>query len=369
MINSKMFIPEKLRIGFNKREDTYTTKLGFVVYYDEKGKLRKKDGLESWRDHSIEPEEYSNIPTEGFVLNRNVGGIRNSWSSWHPRKEYVRVYDPRDFEFEISVKNLLFILNECSSIKGKGLEGDFVYAWEGKELILLPVNCEEYKNSKTHTSRQKKKISAKDVKEGCSYITKNGTNVMYLGKHPFDGTSWYNEDNKEYSNNGNKHIFLILDEEAYKYSHQKYLDEPGFTKLAECTSETPLNTYPDELDNFKKSRQYGAIKDIYTSIASYNTNRHYYSEKFIIPDENDKYKIIEVEGNRNSYNYYQSKYKQYTIRESKPFKLTITKAETLNLPSVSRKQYTISAEKFHNYELYNIFVKKSIDGQGLKVKL
>jgi hypothetical protein len=51
----------------------------------------------------------------------------------------VRVYDPRNFEFEISVANLLYILEETSSLKGKGLEGEFVYAWEGKELVLLPV--------------------------------------------------------------------------------------------------------------------------------------------------------------------------------------------------------------------------------------
>jgi hypothetical protein len=37
-------------------------------------------------------------------------------------------YMTRGFEFEISIPNLLYILQECTSTKGKGLDGEFVYA-------------------------------------------------------------------------------------------------------------------------------------------------------------------------------------------------------------------------------------------------
>jgi O-acetyl-ADP-ribose deacetylase (regulator of RNase III) len=39
--NAKLIIPDKLKIGFQKREGTYTGKLAFVVYIDSKGVLRK----------------------------------------------------------------------------------------------------------------------------------------------------------------------------------------------------------------------------------------------------------------------------------------------------------------------------------------
>jgi hypothetical protein len=41
--------------------------------------------------------------------------------------QHIVVYDPRGFEFEISIPNLLYILQECTSTKGKGLDGEFVY--------------------------------------------------------------------------------------------------------------------------------------------------------------------------------------------------------------------------------------------------
>jgi hypothetical protein len=129
MSNTNMLIPSKIKIGYQTRSDTYTGKLAYVIYFDNKGVLRKEKSWEGWRDKKIPPQEFTNEPIEGFVLNRGVGGVRDSWSSWNTRNEYIRVYDPRDFEFEISVSNLLFILQESSSIKGKGLEGEFVYAW------------------------------------------------------------------------------------------------------------------------------------------------------------------------------------------------------------------------------------------------
>ena len=40
------FIPKKIKVGYQDRDDTYTGKLAYVIYYDEKGKLRKEN---SWQ--------------------------------------------------------------------------------------------------------------------------------------------------------------------------------------------------------------------------------------------------------------------------------------------------------------------------------
>ena len=33
-----IYIPEKIKVGYQNRNDTYTKKLAYVIYYDEKGK-------------------------------------------------------------------------------------------------------------------------------------------------------------------------------------------------------------------------------------------------------------------------------------------------------------------------------------------
>ena len=141
MSKSSLFIPQKVKVGYQNRAGTYTGRLAYIIYYDNKGKLRKEVSWENWRSKDIEPEEFDNTPTEGFVLNKKVGGYKSGWDF---RQSYVRVYDPRGFEFEITVPNLLFILENTSSIKGKGLEGEFVYAWSGTELVLLPTAAPDY---------------------------------------------------------------------------------------------------------------------------------------------------------------------------------------------------------------------------------
>lgn len=138
MALNKMQIPKTIHIGLQNRKDTYTGKLAYVIYTDGKGVKRKETSWQSWRDKKIDPIDYDNEPMSGFVLNKKVGG--NNYS-WNPRNTYVRVFDPRGFEFEISIPNLLFILQECSAIKGKGLEGDFVYAWDAAQDFY--TKCKE----------------------------------------------------------------------------------------------------------------------------------------------------------------------------------------------------------------------------------
>lgn len=177
--NKQLFIPDKIKVGFQNRNDTYTKKLAYVIYYDMKGELRKEKSWQTWRDKKIDPIDYNNEPTEGFVLNKKVGGYK---CDWNYRDAHVRVYDPRDFEFEISVPNLLFILTQCDCSRGKGLEGKFVYAWDGTELLLLPVSSEAYKASKKYTVLQSQSVKAKELVPGASYITKKQEMLTFVGK-------------------------------------------------------------------------------------------------------------------------------------------------------------------------------------------
>lgn len=183
-MKTNIFIPSKINVGFQNRQDTYTGKLAYVIYFDEKGKLRKQASWDSWRDENIPNEIYDNEPTEGFVLNKKVGGVEESWG-WDVRKTYTRIYDPRGFEFEITIPNLLWILENCDCIKGKGLEGQFVYGWDGKELVLVPVESSDYKEiqEKNQIIHNNEFIKAKNLIVGATYETLNGERYVYMGKY------------------------------------------------------------------------------------------------------------------------------------------------------------------------------------------
>jgi hypothetical protein len=217
-MNNQLTVPATIAIGQVKRSDTYTGRLGYVIYKDEKGVLRKKTSWEGWRDKTIEPIYTDNAPTEGFVLNRNGGGDSHSrYSDYYSRAAFIRVYDPRDFEFEISVANLLFILRYADCSRGKGLEGKFVYAWDGKDLVLLPEGCQEYKDSIEFTSLKTMKVSTKELVKGGTYYTKDQRTVVYMGKFNWKQRTWSRTSSRYIDEYLSEHVF-------YSGSHQSYED-------------------------------------------------------------------------------------------------------------------------------------------------
>lgn len=242
MSTNQLFIPSKIKVGFQNRRDTYTQRLAYIIYYDHANILRKEKSWQSWRDSKIEPLDFTNEPTEGFVLNKGVGGVRQSYG-WNARNEYIRVYDPRNFEFEISVANLLFILRECDCSKGKGLEGKFVYAWDKTELVLLPVISEDYKNSQVFTGLQGKEIKAKELIEGATYTTRKQQILVYLGKrnvhHVISNCDF-----------GKK---SAVTKEYVFWNGEKFDLLKDVKKLAACVQEVPVPNYAELVDKYWKS--------------------------------------------------------------------------------------------------------------------
>lgn len=251
---NKLFIPKKINVGCQSRQGTYTGKLAYVIYWDDKGKLRKEASWNSWRDKKILPQEFENTPTEGFVLNKKAGGYS---SGWNHRQTYCRVYDPRGFEFEINIPNLLFILQECNAYKGKGLEGEFVYAWDGTDLVLLPAHCPEYKDSVKFTELQNKSIGVKDLEPGCYYKTKKDEKeLMYLGK--------FNYRNNGYGGDGviNKtHIFINPNGKG-DYWNPRFIGTDSLTSFAEKITDAPTDEFAGYLEEFSKSRWSASITEL-----------------------------------------------------------------------------------------------------------
>lgn len=64
-MDANIFIPKKCKVGFNLRSDTYTGKLGYVIYND--GKVwRKEASWESWRQKYISQEEFAQAKLNSF---------------------------------------------------------------------------------------------------------------------------------------------------------------------------------------------------------------------------------------------------------------------------------------------------------------
>lgn len=317
-MKSSIFIPKKINVGYQTRNDTYTKRLAYVIYYDEKGKLRKETSWNSWRDKEISNDEFDNVPTEGFVLNKKVGDYD---SGWNHRKAYCRIYDPRNFEFEITFENLLYILENTSSIKGKGLEGEFVYGWDGKDLILIPTESTDYKQIQEYSNiiHNNETIKGKDLIVGATYLDKNNQEYIYMGRFDYwnEKTSychnsrydsykgWSDEVDDTWDIDGNraskwinkgKHYFFVSKK---KYSWQKdytyefYQFKSLGNKLVHCKDANCHEEYSNLFDRLERNTSYSPLdKTKY----EYSALTYEEFENYIIEDD-DRYCRTKVMSN------------------------------------------------------------------------
>lgn len=252
-MRSNLYIPKKIKVGFQKRSDTFTGKLGFVTYVDDKGQLRQEKSWEGWRDKKIEAVEFDNEPRSNFVFNKDV----NRSGHWSDVTK-VRIYDTRDFEFEIDVSNMMYILMH-SDISKRDIAEDCVFAWSGKNLILLPVNSEEYRNSVVNTRKQDAVFSLKTLVLGHTYSTKNQGDAVYLGHHEWSGFN-YSGNAKVRQSLGKKHIFYMIKGYGDKFVILESKD------LAEEVSSEVHQNYANWIealykhDNMKKSGKFTVTK-------------------------------------------------------------------------------------------------------------
>jgi hypothetical protein len=244
-METQLYIPKKIKVGYQKREDnTYSKRLAYIIYFDDKGKLRKETSWQGWRDHKQPVEDYDNEPTEGFVLHKDIK--RYNWSHFSSHRTMIRVYDPRGVEFEITTENLIGILmnSDCSK---RALSGKYVYAWAGPELVLLPTTCEEYDQAANFTVLQAAKIGVKDLVAGCSYKTKKEDDLVYVGKYMwYDFGNWYRSD-KANTRAGKKHYIFTSDD------GKTFLLKSGLEFLAVKNSDTIVSNFAEIIEKFQKN--------------------------------------------------------------------------------------------------------------------
>lgn len=354
MNNISLFIPNKINVGFQTRRDTYTQKLAYIIYYDNKGVLRKENSWQSWRDKSIPNIEFDNVPIEGFVLNKHAGGYK---SGWDYRQSYIRVYDPRDFEFEITVENLLYILEYCDSIKGKGLEGKFVYAWNGPELVLLPENSSDYQQLVNYNKilENPEKITNKTLVPGYTYLDKKNNSLLYLGRFEML-ERWDSNENKGYR-------YCFVNMKSYQDKNDVIgglVDYPSINgKLIKVESDIIPDDFSNYLDALDYSVQFSPLDKKHID-TEYITLEELYqlvcdNERRYIPNNALFIKINDIEhcisGIYNTLN-------NYSYHEISPESLVVVELDNTNRHNYNKKiiEKSITLEDFYNK--YQIYYKK-----------
>ncbi|ASA22587.1 hypothetical protein [Paenibacillus donghaensis] len=320
-MKTNIFIPTKIKVGFQNRDNTYTKKLAYVIYEDHKGVLRKKASWESWRDNNIDPVDYENEPTSGFVLNKKVGDYV---SDWNHRQAYVRVYDPRGFEFEITIENLLYILENANSIKGKGLEGEFVYAWEGKELVLIPVESPDYQEISSFNKilHNKEYIKSKELIIGATYKTKDNQELVYMGRFDYWDRKWIRGEQGEESRykvvNKGKHYIFASETTNYRKKPDLYaiqLKSLG-DRVIGCLSEECTERYAYMFDLLEHKSYYSPQDESKDEFVYYTKDRfcekirtkignyawHYSTSIYIGNDIDSAAEVIGDAKDNNSFN-------------------------------------------------------------------
>lgn len=277
-MRTQLFIPDTIKVGYQSRKDTYTGKLAYVIYYDKNGKLRKEKSWKSWTKEELGSNDFDNKPRSGFILNKGV----QRWAEYFGTgRNMVRVFDDRGFEFEITVENLLFILANCDCVK-REISGKLIYAWEGTELRLIPVCCEEYKKCYEYSDLQGQKISFKDLKIGCSYKTKKQQNLIYLGRFNWIGSSMYTSSIKS----SKKHVFV--DEQG------EWVSLSNNSSLASLNSDIPVDNYAELAEKYTNSERCSKFLKIVEAEPTQDNSWYKINNNYCVQvvDENSYYRYI-----------------------------------------------------------------------------
>lgn len=300
-MNKELYIPKQLVIGFQNRKDTFTGKLSYITYINDKNEIAKKMSWDKWIDKKIDTITIDNKPMDGFIFNKGV----SRYGHWSSKNSVFRVYDPRNFEFEIDAQNLMGILM-YSDLSKREVMQECVFAWDSAKLILLPTNSEEYKTSTEFSNKKLMKFSAKSLSPGVTVSMKSGDKeLLYLGRYDYrECDTRYNSFNFLSKDFEKSHVF---------WDGKSFISINNMKLLASVIDkDTPID-YSNILENFLNSKHHQKVKHIYfkdllpgqlyTECTFYKYNDYIFSRNFRGYDKENDYSFslhsrIEFNGNK-----------------------------------------------------------------------
>lgn len=167
---------DKYYVGFQKSRysnaETFRM-LGFATPNTGDYAFKKRKAtVDGWAEKTLTPMDLDNKPTHGFKVVDTV-------SRYSTSNKMFRIEDPRGFELEIDVNNLLDIIEHHTIVQGTIME-PLVWARYGSNNYLISSNSEEYKHYKNGPVRV-------GLNAGDWFMNKAG-NVLYR----FEGRLAYN---------------------------------------------------------------------------------------------------------------------------------------------------------------------------------
>lgn len=184
---SSIKIPNKVYVGFQGRRSEDEVPLGFMTPYDDTAAGKKRQAtVDGWangygRSKTFNSVIIDNEPMIGFKIGR---AIRRS-SRYSGTSTAVRIEDPRGFELEISIENLVMLMNR-NIMEDCELMQECVWGRDGGKNVLLPVNSDEYKKYLDTQVLVSNKVSVKDIKPGdiIKLLGEEGTREYMGGLFP-----------------------------------------------------------------------------------------------------------------------------------------------------------------------------------------
>jgi hypothetical protein len=134
--------PEKYYVGFQKQRYSSAENfrmLGFATPNTGDHAFKKrKASVDGWSEKDLTPLDMENKPTHGFK-------IVDAVSRYSTSNKKFRVEDPRGFELEIDVYNLLSIIEKHTIVQGTIME-PMLWGRYGNDNYLISSNSAEYKH-------------------------------------------------------------------------------------------------------------------------------------------------------------------------------------------------------------------------------
>ncbi|WP_253721064.1 hypothetical protein [Brevibacillus brevis] len=232
--------------------------------------------------------------------------------------------------------NLLYILENTNSIKGKGLEGDFVYGWDGTELVLIPTSSPDYADiSELNKLRHEKpKFIGKELIIGATYKSNDNVNLIYLGR--FYEANGENKESKAY-------FFYNTSGKYSKIQHYKSLT----SNILDIVDDKCVDNYSNLIDELKKSRYYSERdpnKDEYVNYTldefKNGFSSSYYGDPFYT-DEGEKL-FVSKHRNYGWHNNYNDKYDVYDSYRNRKNEQILTKMTLETIFTKYKPKYLIT---------------------------
>jgi hypothetical protein len=186
-------VPKELAVVLNARETTNKVEsadgddviaLGFVSYRDaDTNQIHHKSSMDKWGDKNMLRFSYINEPTTGF---RVVGFV----SRWTTSNKFIRIEDPRGFQFEVSIDNFVDLLRETTIVNAI-IQDKVVYGWDDAGISLYKEGSEKYNEGiDNFVAISEPNISIKDITIGTIVKLKNGRTVQWCGPWYYIEYDW-----------------------------------------------------------------------------------------------------------------------------------------------------------------------------------